>query len=110
LQVSYLDWGNVENPNIILCVHGRLQNANDFDLFAKSFSRNYRIIAVDMVGRGRSDYFQDCKNYNQHQYASDIKLLLDQNINNRSDVGIVWVEFVHLFIHHCLILFLYSNW
>jgi len=51
-RVHYLEWGVNDGRPTVLCVHGLTRNAHDFDRLAERLARHYRVIAVDVVGRG----------------------------------------------------------
>ncbi len=73
-RIGYLEWecrnGN-SNPEVIFCVHGLTRNAHDFDIVASQLSHEYRIIALDVAGRGMSDWLQNPQSYNYETYVSD---------------------------------------
>ncbi len=50
-----LDWGRAEAPVVILW-HGFARNAHDFDDLAAALSSQYRLLAVDAIGRGLSEW------------------------------------------------------
>ena len=33
-RIAYTDWGQVDNPHVVVCVHGLARNSRDFDYFA----------------------------------------------------------------------------
>lgn len=72
----YRQWGDADNPNIIICVHGVTRLSRDFDTLAQALSKQYRIICPDVVGRGYSDWFGNKRNYNFMQYCADMNSLI----------------------------------
>ena len=62
-KVCYREWGSSDNNNVLICVHGLSRNRLDFDIIAKSLSSHYRILAIDLPGRGNSDWLEDIKDY-----------------------------------------------
>jgi pimeloyl-ACP methyl ester carboxylesterase len=57
----------------IICIHGLTRNSADFDEVAPWLaSLGRRVIAVDVRGRGHSQYDTDPKHYNPLVYADDI--------------------------------------
>ncbi len=75
-QIYYNDWGP-KDGNPILCVHGLTGNGHDFDFLAEDLIQHgHRLIAVDLPGRGRSDFHDDPLLYNYDQYAQDLHELL----------------------------------
>ncbi|KTC84763.1 alpha/beta fold hydrolase [Legionella drozanskii] len=77
-NMVYYEWGDSNNPKVLLCVHGLFRNARDFDDLAKVLSSHYRVICPDMVGRGLSDKISNPKDYSTLTYLSDITILLAQ--------------------------------
>ncbi len=75
-KIAYMDWGNCNNPNVLVCVHGLTRNSRDFDVIADVFDKEYRVICVDIAGRGESDWLKCSSNYSYPQYISDIISLL----------------------------------
>lgn len=54
-SVHLLDWGRSDAPAVILW-HGFARNAHDFDDLAAALSPHYRLLAVDTIGRGLSEW------------------------------------------------------
>lgn len=75
-KLAYTSWGDDLNGQVLLCVHGLSRNSRDFDFLAKSLADKYRIICIDVAGRGNSDWLQDKKRYNYRTYVADVLLLL----------------------------------
>lgn len=74
--MAYKEWGDSENPNVLLCVHGLTRVSDDFDALAQELSLIYRVVCPDVVGRGRSSWLRDPKYYVIPQYVSDMVTLL----------------------------------
>ena len=77
IELGWLEHGDPDAPQTILCIHGLTRNAHDFDMLAERLARRARVIAVDMVGRGRSSWLDDPRGYAVPNYACDILTLLD---------------------------------
>ena len=76
-RIVYNDWGP-EDGQPLICVHGLTGNGYDFDFLAEDLIKDgYRVIAVDLPGRGRSDFLTDPLNYTYIQYIHDLNGLLD---------------------------------
>jgi pimeloyl-ACP methyl ester carboxylesterase len=75
-RVAYTDWGDEDNPHVVLCVHGLSRNSRDFDYLAESLSRDYRVVCMDVVGRGDSDWLADKSGYSFSTYLSDAAALI----------------------------------
>jgi pimeloyl-ACP methyl ester carboxylesterase len=74
--ISYLEFGDPKNENILICAPGLTRNAHDFDKIALKLSDNFRVISISYPGRGDSDYFKNPKHYNYYVYVKDTLLLL----------------------------------
>jgi len=68
--VGYHAYGDAANPNVLICVHGISRNARDFDTIGEALSDLYYVIAVDMPGRGRSDWMDDKGHYGYPLYET----------------------------------------
>ena len=75
-KISYLECGDPANDKVVVCVHGLTRNAHDFDDLGDFLSKGFRVISIDMAGRGWSDWFVNKKHYNYHTYVKDILLLI----------------------------------
>lgn len=74
--MSYKEWGDPQNPKVLICVHGVTRVGADFDVLAQSLQSEYRVICPDIVGRGESDFLPVPNLYQIPQYVSDIVTLL----------------------------------
>jgi pimeloyl-ACP methyl ester carboxylesterase len=75
-RMAYTEWGERDNPNVLVCVHGLTRNGRDFDDLARVLASDYRVICPDVVGRGRSDWLRDPAGYGFPQYVADMTVLL----------------------------------
>lgn len=75
-RMAYREWGERDNPRVLVCVHGLARNSHDFDLLARDLSDHYRVICPDVVGRGRSDWLRDPMGYALPQYVKDMLVLI----------------------------------
>lgn len=80
--LAYTEWGNEHNPNTAICVHGLSRNARDFDFLAKELKKTHRVICPDIVGRGKSEWLENKKQYTYETYSNDIIALIN-HINNK---------------------------
>lgn len=78
LTLRYRDYpGRADRPPI-LCIPGLTRNARDFEPVADAFAGQWRIICIDLRGRGESDYAKDAASYTPAQYVADIQALLEK--------------------------------
>lgn len=79
-RMAWTEWGDVENPRVLVCVHGVSRNGRDFDTLARALCDEYRVVCPDIVGRGRSDWLPPTADapvhYNVPQYALDCAEML----------------------------------
>ena len=75
-RMAYTEWGDSQNPRVLVCVHGLTRNGRDFDALAEAMSAHYRVICPDVVGRGRSGRLRDPAAYGIPQYLADMVTLV----------------------------------
>lgn len=75
-RVAYTEWGDADNPRVVVCVHGLTRNGRDFDALAAALAPSYRVLCPDVVGRGRSDWLRDPAHYGYPQYLADMTALV----------------------------------
>jgi pimeloyl-ACP methyl ester carboxylesterase len=75
-RIAYYDWGDPQNPQVVLCVHGLTRTGRDFDLLAQRLSKRFRVVCPDVAGRGLSDWLPQPMLYNIAQYTSDMVTLI----------------------------------
>jgi pimeloyl-ACP methyl ester carboxylesterase len=75
-RVAYTDWGDPANPHVVLCVHGLSRNSRDFDYLAEALARDCRVVCMDVVGRGDSDWLEEKSGYSFSTYMSDAAALV----------------------------------
>jgi pimeloyl-ACP methyl ester carboxylesterase len=77
LKLYARDYPNASARATVLCMHGLTRNSADFAELADALQANYRVIAVDQRGRGRSAWDPNPANYNPLVYVRDMYTLLD---------------------------------
>jgi pimeloyl-ACP methyl ester carboxylesterase len=75
-RIAYLEWGDPRNRDVLVCVHGLLRSARDFEPLARELSSHFRIACPDLAGRGDSDRLPDAALYAVPQYLADMVTLL----------------------------------
>ena len=75
-HIAYTEWGDPDNPKVLLCVHGFTRNCRDFDALAQALCKEYRVVCPDVVGRGRSDWLDNKDDYTFPLYVSDMVTLI----------------------------------
>ncbi|MCL4758599.1 MAG: alpha/beta hydrolase [Rhodocyclaceae bacterium] len=75
-RMAYTEWGDPENPRVLICAHGLTRNGRDFDFLAQALADEYRVVCPDVVGRGRSDWLGVKGDYGFPLYVSDMVTLI----------------------------------
>src|SRR2546422_46909 len=48
-RVAYTEWGDHDNPHVVVCVHGLARNSRDFDFLAEGLAPDCRVVCMDVV-------------------------------------------------------------
>lgn len=75
-RVVYYEWGEPGNPRVVICVHGVGRNGRDFDVLADALAPTHRVLAIDMPGRGASDWLADAHDYVFTTYLTTLVALI----------------------------------
>jgi len=75
-RMAYVEWGERDNPDVLVCVHGLTRCARDFDFLAAALASRYRVVCPDVAGRGDSDWLRDPREYEIPNYAADMVTLI----------------------------------
>jgi pimeloyl-ACP methyl ester carboxylesterase len=75
-QVAYTEWGDPNCQHLVFCVHGLTRNSRDFDMLAANLANRCRVICMDVVGRGASEWLTHKSDYSFSLYLSDAAALL----------------------------------
>lgn len=83
LNIAYTDTGP-EDGRILFCVHGLLSNGRDYDALATHLAQHgYRVISIDLPGRGKSDWFPNPALYALPHYIPCCLALLTHVANGK---------------------------
>jgi pimeloyl-ACP methyl ester carboxylesterase len=88
-RIAYKEWGDPDNPRVLVCVHGVTRVADDFDALALALSDRYRVVCPDVAGRGRSDRLRDPNLYALPQYVADMVTLIAR-VTANGDGSVHW--------------------
>ena len=75
-RVAYHEWGTPDNPRVVICVHGLSRTGRDFDVVGEAMSSTHRVLAVDLPGRGDSDWLADPGDYVFPTYLGALTALI----------------------------------
>ncbi len=91
--MAWWDWRSTHggDDHVVVCVHGLSRQGRDFDTLARALQPHCRVIAVDVAGRGHSDWLADPMAYQVPTYVADLTALLQQLRAERPGVRIDWV-------------------
>jgi pimeloyl-ACP methyl ester carboxylesterase len=89
-RMAYKEWGDADNPHVLVCVHGVTRVGDDFDALARALSDHYRVVCPDVVGRGRSGRLRHPHLYQIPQYVSDMVTLIARVTANAGSGRVDW--------------------
>lgn len=75
--LAFMDFGDRSRDRVVMCVHGLTRNGRDFDRLATAMAKDFRVIEVDIAGRGRSGWLADKTAYGYPTYLKHMAALLD---------------------------------
>lgn len=78
LRLHYRNYEGPRDKPPILCIPGLTRNARDFEPVAERYAGEWRILCVELRGRGMSDNDPEPGRYTPHYYVADLLKLLDQ--------------------------------
>jgi pimeloyl-ACP methyl ester carboxylesterase len=77
LNLAYLEWGPADAEHTAICVHGISRNAHDFRWIGEDLAMHgWRVISLDIVGRGGSDWLDDSSGYGMPVYFQHVQHLM----------------------------------
>ncbi|MDE2228253.1 MAG: alpha/beta hydrolase [Alphaproteobacteria bacterium] len=85
-RLAYYEWPGPADAPTVLCLHGLTRNGHDFDVLAESLSAEFRVVALDFPGRGKSDWLADPHDYVTETYAADVAALIARLGVERIDI------------------------
>jgi pimeloyl-ACP methyl ester carboxylesterase len=78
LRLHYRDYPGRSDRPLILCIPGLTRNARDFEGLAERLSGQWRLICVELRGRGASEHARDPMSYAPRTYLDDVEALIRQ--------------------------------
>ena len=75
-RMAYWEWGDPQNPKVLVCVHGLSRQGRDFDTLASALQGDYRVVCPDVAGRGQSDWLSQPAGYQIPTYVADMVTLI----------------------------------
>ena len=76
LRLHYRDYPGPADRPTVLCLPGLTRNAADFDQLARRLAGQWRVVAVNLRGRGESAWPRDSLSYVTLTYLFDLGLLI----------------------------------
>jgi pimeloyl-ACP methyl ester carboxylesterase len=76
LRLHYRDYAGPAGRPPILCIPGLTRNARDFESVAGRLAGEWRLICVELRGRGESAYSKDAATYVPLTYVQDMEALI----------------------------------
>lgn len=75
-RMAYVEWGDQDNPRVLVCAHGLTRCSRDFDVLAQALAADYRVVCPDVVGRGESGWLKNPMFYAVPTYVADMASLI----------------------------------
>ena len=75
-RVVYHEWGDPACDDVVIAVHGLSRNGRDFDVLGEALADTHRLLAVDMPGRGESEWLADPADYAFPTYLATLTALV----------------------------------
>jgi pimeloyl-ACP methyl ester carboxylesterase len=76
-RLAWVEWGPENAARTVVCVHGLTRNARDFDFLALELAaKGWRVVSVDVPGRGRSEWLRRPEDYGLPVYAGVLAALI----------------------------------
>lgn len=77
LKLHYRDYQGPPDAHFtVLCIPGLTRNARDFEELAPHLAQRYRVLCVELRGRGLSEYAKDSATYVPPVYMRDVAALI----------------------------------
>jgi pimeloyl-ACP methyl ester carboxylesterase len=76
LSLYYREYGS--GDNVIICLPGLTRNSKDFHDLATRMAPGYRVLCLDLRGRGLSEFDPKWRHYHPGTYARDVWTLVDK--------------------------------
>lgn len=92
-RLAYWEWScqTADQHRVVVCVHGLSRQGMDFETLAQSLRQHARVVAVDVAGRGHSDWLADPMQYQIATYAADLAAVVAHLRAQSPGVPIDWV-------------------
>ena len=78
LRLHYRDYPGPSELPPILCIPGLTRNARDFEAVADRLAGAWRVLVVELRGRGESGYARDPLSYAPLTYMQDVQALVEE--------------------------------
>lgn len=78
LRLHYRDYAGPSDRPPVICIPGLTRNARDYEGVAARLAGDWRVIVVELRGRGESGYAKDPMSYVPLTYVQDVERLLEE--------------------------------
>jgi pimeloyl-ACP methyl ester carboxylesterase len=75
-RVVYYEWGDPDNDRVVIAAHALSRNGRDFDVLGEALAGTHRLLAVDLPGRGASQWLADPGDYVYPTYMATLSALI----------------------------------
>ncbi|MCB2050796.1 MAG: alpha/beta hydrolase [Novosphingobium sp.] len=78
LELHYREYPGRDDRPPVVCIPGLTRNARDFEQLAQRLAGDWRVLCVELRGRGDSEYAKSWESYNPGMYLGDLQALFQQ--------------------------------
>ncbi len=78
LKLHFRDYPGPKSKPVVLCIPGLTRNARDFAHVAERLAGDWRVICVELRGRGESTHAKTPESYTPLTYLADLEALIAQ--------------------------------
>jgi pimeloyl-ACP methyl ester carboxylesterase len=89
-RLAFWEWESTSKTAVV-CAHGLSRNGRDFDVLANALLPQFKVFAIDVVGRGQSDWLKDPSHYQFTQYVHDATIFLDHLKTSLGIERVIWI-------------------
>src|SRR4030095_11450032 len=75
-RVVYYEWGDAGNARVVVCVNGVGRNGRVFDVLGEARAQMHHVLAIDMPGRGESEWLANANDYVFTTYLTTLVALI----------------------------------
>ena len=76
VKVAFTEWGDKDKPTVVCC-GGVANTAMRFNYLASDLQSHFHVVCMDWVGRGRSGWMADERDYSLGTYVEQLRQMIN---------------------------------